>query len=190
MSRAIQFILFSIATFICSGPFAQTYIDPRATESDKISMSVIQHHINDSFYLQMRPLPSVRFETRNYIVMHDGRTWRASFSNRCHRDGCVIKSQKIKSKETDAATIAQNIDFKRLWELPISDSVKIDDPQLIGAPSYFIIVCSKGKVRKFEYPFNFHYDATNEPTFWQSNYLESVLKELEKLAENAKLKHR
>lgn len=191
MSRTIQFILVSITTFICSSSFGQIYTDPKATESDRLSMAVIQHHINDSFYLQMRHLPGVRYETRDYVVRHDGRKWTATFSNKCLRnDGCVIRSQKIKAKAAVAAKVAENMDFRRLLEIPISDSVKIADPQLIGPPSYFIIVCSRGKVRKIEYPRNFHYDAPNTPIFWQSDYLVSVLRELEKLAENAKLKHR
>ena len=107
--------------------------------------------------------------------------WKGSFSNKClAKEGCAVKSQKIKVEEYKAAAIAQKIDFKRLSEPSISDSIKISAPEVLGYSRYFIIICSKGTVRKIEYP----------SRFWHSDYLESVLRELQKLGENAKLNHR
>lgn len=177
MKHLVYLILLSFLS-----PFAVGQnVDANAKEIDKLTLSVIHHHMNDSFYLQLRPLPGVRFETRDYILMYNGRKWKGSFSNKClMKEGCAIKSQKIKVQETKAAAIAQNIDIKRLLEPTVSDSVRRSGPEVLGSSRYFIIVCSKGKVRKIEYG----------SSFWQSDYVESVLRELEKLAENAKLTQR
>ena len=190
ISTSVPFIIAFLAIFIHSNSVAQTYVDPRATETDLLSLAVVQDHLNDSFYLQMRPLPGVRVETRDYILRNDGNKWTATFRNKCRMSGgCALRSQKIKASDADARTCAQNIDFGRLLG-PISDSLSCADPGIIGGTSYFIIVCSKGKVRKLEYPFNFHYNKTNKADFWQSNYVESVFRDLEKLSKNAKPKHR
>ena len=190
ISNSIQFIIVFLTIFTRSTLVAQTYVDPRATEADLLSLAAVKDHLNDSFYIQMRPLPGVRVETRDYVLRNDGKKWIATFRNKCHMgDGCALKSQKIKASEADAKTLAQNIDLDRLLG-PISDSLNYDDPGIIGGISYFMIICSKGQVRKLEYPFNFHYKAGNEVFFWKSDYVESVFRGLEKLFKNATPKHR
>jgi hypothetical protein len=78
------------------------------------------------------------------------------------------------------------MDIDRLMKLPISDSLHRDNSELlIGTTTNFILICSKGKIRKFEYPVVEHYDRTrdwkNQDIYWHSDYLEKVIGLLKKM---------
>jgi hypothetical protein len=57
---------------------------------------------------------------------------------------------------------------------------------LIGTSTYFIIICSKGIVRKIEYPVLVHYDSNkdwrDQNVYWQSDYLDMLIEQMKKTA--------
>jgi hypothetical protein len=177
MMTKTRLLAFLITFTFCSNVFSQT---AREREINLLSKTVIDKHSNDSLYIQLRPLPSVRFETTDYIIRFNGKKWVGDYFNNNLKDG----KTKIKLKEADVKTLLGKIEFEKLL-LPINDSVYRNLSEMVlGNPQYFMIICSRGKVRQILYPFAYDFTPmkdNKETVFWHSTFIESVIKELEKI---------
>ncbi|MEO7311996.1 MAG: hypothetical protein ABIX01_16455 [Chitinophagaceae bacterium] len=165
-------LLFALVSF---KSISQSSGDQRTNEVDRLTQSVIKHHLYDKCYIQMRPLPSVRFGTEDYIFYFIGKNWKGRYYFK-NKKG----HKKISIKKTDAKSLADKIEVGRLLLSPAKDSVTRNNAELEqGTHKYFLIICSNGKVRTIEYPIRLHYDMKidwmKQDLFWHSDYMEMVL---------------
>jgi hypothetical protein len=169
-----------ILLFVTTHSFSQSR---ELKEIDDLSNSIIKQHLDDSFYIHIRPLPGVRMGIEDYVFKHDGKNWLAHYSYK--KTIGVKKRTKITVKKAAANTIAERIHCEKLLQSPTSDSIHMDNSKLLlGTSNYFIIICSRGKVRTIEYPIIIHYnykiDWREQNIYWQSDYLDTFIEEMKK----------
>lgn len=160
-------------------------------EIERAGDSVIKLHGNDDFYFFARFLPGVRVSIDDYVLARNGEKWTAKHYKTTFNPQPWVRTKKKRKRKLTVTEIRDSIlvsflesaDIKRLENLTISDSTLLNISELkAGEFEYFMVICSKGKVKRIEYPVNLHYDKTKDREmqniYWQSGYLDNLIKKI------------
>ena len=196
-------VVFSLASFSAHSQYLPGIHGGLGTylEVVRVRDTVLNTHLNDDFYVQIRHIPhDVRETIDDYILLKEKDKWSAE-----HRkvtlyppEGTSYTAKEVVTMKTmdesNMERFLKAIDIERLVQGSTIDSLSLgvpdeqDEHVLGGGNMYAIVICSKGNYRLIEYP---HYapplrlsnvrsfDRPKDQQFnyvhWQSVYLDNLL---------------
>jgi hypothetical protein len=163
-------------------------------EIECVRDSILKIHRNDEFYLHIRFLPDVRVSIDDYVLTKERDKWTGKHFKTTFDPSPWMGTEKTPPKRIFRVSriddklmpiFLKSIDVNRLQNFKNSDSISLDNSFLReGTNCYFIIICSKGKVRLIEYPVVKHYDNSkgrrSQRIYWRSKYLDNLIDKIQK----------
>lgn len=154
---------------------------------DRVRDTVLQTHLNDEFYMQIRCYYDVQSSIDDYILQKEKDKWRAEHKKVTWNppEGYPYKGVTVKAMdESNIDAFLKAIDIDPLVQGSAIDSIALVEPKdpVLGYNRFAIMICSKGTFRQIEYPFNMSlYDKlrnqhqTPNIVPWKSAYLDNLL---------------
>lgn len=178
-----------ILPFLATLSANSQYEDGGIKEIEYVRDSILKIHRNDEFYFHIRYLPDVRTSIEDYTLSKVSNQWickhyKTTFNppawegtDRTPRKR-ILNVSKLDNRLM--ASFLKSIDVDKLMNFKNSDSISISNSFIReGTDNYFIIICTKGKVRLIEYPIVKHIDRSKnlrkQNIFWQSKYLNNLI---------------
>lgn len=170
-------MVFALSTFT---------MQSQSKEIDNVSKTVLQEHLYDEFYMQIRCFYDVRESIDDYILHKEKDKWRAEHKKVTWDPPEGYTRKEIitvkKMDESDIERFLKAIDIDRLVQGSTIDSLSLDPPDepVFGFSLFAIMICSKGTFRLIEYPFHVtRYDKLSNQRIiyspWKSAYLDNLL---------------